>query len=420
MANHENKVADIFFSYAYEDKAKAELLAHALEQQDWTVGRVHSLVQTGELIVEAIEQAISKANCVILVWSNAASKSGWIILNAAKIADQQKKLIPIRLDDSKLPAELEVFQTLDFANWNGEQTSAIFIRLINAIEHLIGLSRNDRNKAKSTRIEQTEAQVKSPLAQKKILQLPDIDWVEIPASSFIYGKDTAGGYGNGGYDHGPYDGSFANSHSSEWDNFFISRYPFTHCQYQTFVDAGGYRDERWWQGLRKSQPVEANWTQPNRPRENVNWYEAMAFCRWLSAQFGYVINLPTEQQWEIAARGTDSKEYPWGTNFRTGDANVYLDSNQENLNQTCAVGLFPHRGSPYQVMDMAGNVWEWCLNEFDRPAQIEPNNSNAPRVMRGGCWDQKALDARTFVRRSRHPDLRDYDVGFRVVCQSPK
>jgi formylglycine-generating enzyme required for sulfatase activity len=130
--------------------------------------------------------------------------------------------------------------------------------------------------------------------------------------------------------------------------------------------------------------------------------------------------LPTEQQWEIAARGTDSKEYPWGTNFRTGDANVYLDSNQENLNQTCAVGLFPHRGSPYQVMDMAGNVWEWCLNEFDRPAQIEPNNSNAPRVMRGGCWDQKALDARTFVRRSRHPDLRDYDVGFRVVCQSPK
>jgi len=418
LVSQDNNAADIFLSYARENRPHVQMLAEALEHTGWSVLFDQLSTVVDQDIFQATENAVNQANCVIVIWSYAAIQSKWV-LSEAEIAHKQEKLILIRLDDSKLPVEFEALQALDFANWKGEHSSVIFVRLKKAIERLIGLPRNDRKKAKSARIKQTEAPVKPPLVQKRTLQLPDIDWIEIPEGIFIYGKDYSGGYGNSsgvGYGKG-----YADALPLEIKRFFISRYPITHCQYQTFIDAGGYEDERWWQDLIKSQPTKASWQQPNRPRDNVNWYEAVAFCRWLSAQFGYVISLPTERQWEKAARGTDGREYPWGASFQTGDANVFLDSNPENLNQTCAVGLFPHRASPYQVMDMAGNVWEWCLNPFDQPNQIEPNTSNAPRVvLRGGCWDLKASEARTFMRRSRHPDLRDYEVGFRVVCRSPK
>ena len=114
--------------------------------------------------------------------------------------------------------------------------------------------------------------------------LPDIDWVEIPAGPFIYGEDK-------------------NRQTIDLPRYYISRYPVTNSQFQAFIDAGGYSDERWWQDLKKPEPKEPNWNQANRPRETVNWYEALAFTRWLSAQLALKITLPTEQQWEKAARG---------------------------------------------------------------------------------------------------------------------
>lgn len=396
MDSQNYKASDIFLSYARENRPHAQMLAEALEHTGWSVLFNQLSTVVDQDIFQATENAVNQASCVIVIWSYAAIKSKWMHTEA-DIALKQEKLIPIRIDPCELPYPFKDLHTLNFADWNGEHSSVIFVRLKKAIERVIGLPRNDRKKAKSAHIKQTEAPVKPPLAQKKTLMLPDIDWVEIPAGTYLLDSGTR-------------------QTTQTLDRFFISRYPITHCQYQTFIDAGAYQEAHWWQGLRNSQPIEANWTQPNRPREIVNWYEAMAFCRWLSAQLGYTITLPTEQQWEKAASGTDGREYPWGTSFQTGDANVFLDSNPENLNQTCAVGLFPDRASPYQIMDMAGNVWEWCLNQFDQPDQIEPNTSNAPRTLRGGCWDLKALDARTFIRRSRHPDLRDYDVGFRVVA----
>lgn len=404
---------DIYISFARHDLTKAEYLAHALEAEGMVVFGEWSNLRDEEKWNYASLQVLKDARCVIVVWSTAALESNWV-KSEARFALENSKLLPIRIDASQPPIEFAQLSTLDFSNWNGERTSTLFLRLKDALMHLFGMQNStDIGTSKTAWANQSNVTAKPELIQKKTLKLPDIDWVEIPAGPFIYGKDSASGYGKGygkSYDHGSL---------SELQSFFISRYPITHCQFQTFIDAGGYQGDRWWRDLIRTRPTKAKWQQANRPRETVDWYEAMAFCRWLSAELGYTITLPTEQQWEKAARGTDGREYPWGASFDTGDANVFLDSNPENLNQTCAVGLFPHRASPYQVMDMAGNVWEWCLNQFDRPDQIEPNTSHAPRVLRGGYWDLKALDARTFIRRSRHPDLRDYDVGFRVVRLSP-
>jgi formylglycine-generating enzyme required for sulfatase activity len=126
---------------------------------------------------------------------------------------------------------------------------------------------------------------------RKIL-LPDIDWVEIPAGPFLYGEGES-------------------QQEIHLERFQIGRYPITNSQYQCFIDAGGYEEKRWWQGLERPEPKQSTWNQPNRPRTNVNWYEAVAFTRWLSVQLDQSIRLPAEQEWEKAARGMDGREYPW-------------------------------------------------------------------------------------------------------------
>jgi len=124
------------------------------------------------------------------------------------------------------------------------------------------------------------------------------------------------------------------------------RYPVTNVQSQTFVDAGGYRDERWWSDVVRPDPEPSRWPQANRPRTNVDWYEAVAFTRWLSAQLGYEIRLPTEEEWERAAHGSDGREYPWGGGYESGRANV---------DETARYG--------------GKKVGEWCLNPYDRPSE---------------------------------------------------
>ncbi|MFZ4701927.1 MAG: formylglycine-generating enzyme family protein, partial [Candidatus Methylumidiphilus sp.] len=229
--------------------------------------------------------------------------------------------------------------------------------------------------------------------------LPDIDWVEIPAGPFIYGEDKS-------------------QQTLDLPKFKISRYPVTNSQFQAFIDAGGYQDERWWQDLIKPEPKKPQFKQANRPRETVDWSEAVAFTRWLSEQRGVNITLPTEQQWEKAARGRDGRVYPWGNEFRSGIANhdeTVDKSGSYNLQETSAVGIYPQGESPYQVADMAGNVWEWCLNDYDQPDQIDVIQSANYRVLRGGSWGYGQGHLRSAYRFWGSPDDRYYDIGFRLA-----
>ena len=150
----------------------------------------------------------------------------------------------------------------------------------------------------------------------------------------------------------------------------------------------GFSNAKWWDGLhedglkqQRGGSDEQRFKFWNHPREQVSWYDAMAFCRWLTAKLKYEITLPTEEQWEKAARGTEGHEYPYTGVFDPTKGNTA----ESGIGQTSAVGVFPDGASPYGVMDMSGNVLEWTLTEYQTRYSNNISNSEH-RVLRGGSW----------------------------------
>jgi hypothetical protein len=201
--------------------------------------------------------------------------------------------------------------------------------------------------------------------------------------------------------------------------FAISKYPVTWAQYRSFLQAPDrYPNADWWQGLaeRETEPGEQYRQQDNHPAERVSWYDAIAFCRWLSARLGYEVRLPTEWEWQQAATGGHAEnEYPWGADWSSAHANTA----ESHLGRTTAVGLYPQGASPLGVLDMSGNVEEWCLNEYRVPQRVE-YSGNALRVVRGGSWNDTGHSAHARFRdHVIVRGLRDSYLGLRVVRSCP-
>lgn len=152
----------------------------------------------------------------------------------------------------------------------------------------------------------------------------------------------------------------------------------------------------------------------NHPAVELSWFEALAYCQWLSGRIGYEVSLPTEWHWQQAATGGNpANEYPWGK-WDEGRANTY----ESELGRIVAVGLYPQGASAQGVFDLAGNTWDWCLNAFENPADVSPGG-DARRVVRGGSWYSDRVSSRGAFRAGGDPGDRSYDLGLRVVCFSP-
>lgn len=173
---------------------------------------------------------------------------------------------------------------------------------------------------------------------------------------------------------------------------------------------------------------------PQHPVVCVSWYEAEAYANWLSAETGLEFGLPTEAQWEKAARGVDGRLYPWGNQWdgqRTNycDTNCTQDWDDGTVNDgyawTAPVGSYPLGGSPYGVLDMAGNVWEWTADWYsvDAYGGLVTQNPTGPstgdrRVFRGGSWFNAPNDLRPAGRDRNDPLSRYFGVGVRLRLSS--
>ncbi|MGB9871172.1 MAG: SUMF1/EgtB/PvdO family nonheme iron enzyme [Anaerolineae bacterium] len=207
------------------------------------------------------------------------------------------------------------------------------------------------------------------------------EMVEVPGGSFLFGEERR---------------------PVMTMTFRIGRYPVTNAQYARFLQANPwypvpYVDEEWarpynWDPVTRTYPE----GKANHPVVLVSWEDAQAYCAWAG------VRLPTEEEWERAARGEDGRAYPWGASFDPTRANV----RESGIGSTTPVGIYPEGASPYGLLDCAGNVWEWTSTPYD----------DEEFIIRGGAWNFFAEDARTFIRERARRDHRSHCVGFRVAA----
>jgi formylglycine-generating enzyme required for sulfatase activity len=221
--------------------------------------------------------------------------------------------------------------------------------------------------------------------------------IYIPAGEFLMGSN------DGDDDEKP-------QHRVYLDGYWIYKYEVTVAQYRKFCRATG-----------REMPKAPPWGwKDDHPIVNVTWHDAVAYCDWAG------VRLPTEAEWEKAARGTDGRKYPWGNEWDGSKCANSVGSN--NLFSTVPVGSYPQGVSPYGVHDMAGNVWEWCSSLYEpypyraddgREERGKNVAGGARRVLRGGSWHYDIEnDFRTPNRNRNYPDYRWYYNGFRCAARS--
>jgi formylglycine-generating enzyme required for sulfatase activity len=200
--------------------------------------------------------------------------------------------------------------------------------------------------------------------------------------------------------------------------FYLSRYPVTNAQYEQFDPS------------HKQKRIKA--AAEDHPVVYVTSLDAINFCQWLGQKDGKTYRLPTEAEWEYAARGTDGRKYPWGNHDRRGGSANFADAStafpwrdpqiNDGYPETSPIGAFPGGASFFGLEDMAGNVWEWCLDFYNPLAGAPKRNPRGPasggkRLYRGGSWKSRFSNLRATARSSNAANYSCNDVGFRVVCE---
>lgn len=199
-------------------------------------------------------------------------------------------------------------------------------------------------------------------------------------------------------------------------DYEIDIYPVTNALFEKFILAKGYADEKLWipDGWKWKEKnditnpalwVDATYNDPEQPVVGVSWYEADAYGRWLteSENDKHTYRLPTEEEWERAARGEDGRTWPWGNIFDKDKCN----SAESGLKKTSRVTAYPNGVSPYGCYDMAGNVWEWTGSFW--------KGDSDPYALRGGSFNGDSVDCRCANRSGNYPNVRNFDLGFRCA-----
>jgi formylglycine-generating enzyme required for sulfatase activity len=259
--------------------------------------------------------------------------------------------------------------------------------------------------------------------------LATIEWISIPEGEFLMGSTPE--EAKDAYEDAKLRSSMLEQHTFDAElpqhqvylsAYEISRYEITNAQYRAFIEATnrptprGHNGEDTW--------ADETLNGDTQPVVGVTWFDAQAFAEWIGG------SLPTEAQWERAARGTKTRTYPWGDTPPKARQHANF---ARRYNRPIPVGQFPKGESPDGIADLAGNVWEWCLDEYsptayqrngksvsENPLNLRFRDVLRSRVIRGGAWDVGIAFLRSSLRFKFYPLDSTHTIGFRVVRPRPE
>ncbi|MFN8463898.1 MAG: SUMF1/EgtB/PvdO family nonheme iron enzyme [Caldilineaceae bacterium] len=373
---------DVFLSYSRRDIDAMQVAREALRATGLVVWTDEGLEPGTPSWRSAIEEAIRQSKAMVALLSPNANVSVWVDNEVAYAQALGKRVFPILV--------------------GGDEGSAVPINLIR-VQWLDG--RKDLQRVIEQEL-QPHLLRQIGVAVAPANPILGLQWIMIPAGEFIMGSD--------GRTDARATSDEMPRHRLVLPSFYISRYPVTNAQYGRFVAATGYACPSHWAGGHVPSGRE------DHPVVNVGWYDAQAFCDWSG------VLLPSEAQWEKAARGRDGRLYPWGSE----EPQASRCNCDRRLEDTAPVGTCADGDSPYGAADMAGNVLEWTRSlwgtqvatpEYTYPyaagdGREDPNaDRKMLRVLRGGAFNLGARCVRCAFRTNGAPSRGRPNIGFRVV-----
>ena len=393
----------VFLCHAKEDKPAVRDLYRKLAGDGFQPWLDEEDLLPGEKWAPAIRKAVRECDVVLVCLSTRSTRQGFVqkeIAFALDAADEHPEgtiyLIPLRLEECDVPDRLREW------HWADLRDDAGYERLVRSLRKRAA----DLGPAPAGSDAPHRVVDPLPLAPRQPAWPPpsghaigdtiinptdgaSLLWV--PAGEFLMGS-------NDGYpDEAP-------QRSVTLDGYWSYTTPVTAAQYHRFCKAAV-----------RQMPEPSSWGwEDDHPVVSVSWNDARAYCEWAG------VALPTEAQWEKAARGTDGRAYPWGNEW---DPAMCANAVGRTMGGTTPVGRYPDGASPYGCLDVAGNVWEWCADWFAKahyPQSPERNptgpSSGVSRVLRGGSWSfDNSHYFRCAYRNHYDPDNRYSDFGFRAA-----
>ncbi|MBK7895477.1 MAG: SUMF1/EgtB/PvdO family nonheme iron enzyme [Anaerolineaceae bacterium] len=379
----ERNPRQIFISHAHQDAELAQRLATDLRANGWQTWIAPESIQPGEQWVEAINRGLDESGIFLVLLTPDAVSSKWVKreTNIAVTMEHEGEVAfyPLDVKPCRPPALWRGYQFISFQN--NYRTDVARLLTVLASENSVPQAAPPKaeTRPKPKNIEKPKpAPAKIEVQPREKPQIlipnpPDIrvhpisgkEMIRIPAGGFLYGD---------------------NKEKRHLPEFWIAKTAVTNADYARFVAAAGHKPPSHWQGS-KTPPQKI----ADHPVVLVSWHDAQAYAKWANCQ------LPTEEEWEKAARGIDGRKYPWGDDWRDNHCNT----SEAGIKTTSPVGQFSPQGdSPYGCADMSGNVWEWVATKGG---------------LRGGAFFNNQGDSRAAFRYLSNPDFRLSGLGFRVA-----
>jgi len=372
-------MSDIFLSYKSEDSEKAQKIAEAIEKKGFTVWW-DRIIPPGRNFDDVIEEELESASCVVVLWSRESVTSEWVRLEAHN-GKKRKILVPILIEDVTPPFAFQLMEAAKLKDWDGISLHHEFNLLIQSVGRILGRPAP----MDSRRPEQGEERIE----EKTVVNSIDMKFALIPEGKFVMGSEE-------------FEWSKPVHNVKIQTPFYLGMYPVTQQE---------------WKAIMGNNPSKFNGN--DLPVESVSWNDVQDFIKKLNEKEGTnKYRLPTEAEWEYAARAGTTTRYSFGDD--DSELGEYAWFNKNSDDKTHPVG--EKKANPWGLYDVHGNVWEWVQDEWHGNYDGAPSDGSAwedgvgaSRVNRGGSWFSSDRYCRSAYRGYNDPGYRFRYLGFRLL-----